>query len=167
MRTRKEPLWQGMPPCRIVRPSSSFPVWWRPADPAPTVIVVHRYDGRTLPCEENDCPFDSWNVPTEERLFIRVWQADHRGPAILELPPTQWKRIAEIIAEHGALNTLLLAGSRPSGKQNGKIELTVGRTDGKPAELVGMPELIPALRAIWAKNVQTAREALFFKKSTS
>lgn len=166
MQTRKEPRWQGMPPIRIIRPWGSRAIAVRPLEPFPIVVIVHRMSGRTLPCDGPKCIFHHHNVPEEERLLCRVWQSAKMGLAILDLPPTQWEPLKEIVRCHGPLNTLILSLSRPGGKLNSRIALECLTNGLTPATTVAAPDLADLFDAVLSKNREDATQALRFGKST-
>lgn len=166
METRKEPRWYGMPSIRIIRPCGTRSLAVRPLEPFPLVVVVHRLSGITLPCDGPRCLFHHHNVPEEERLFCRVHQSAGKGLAILDLPPTQWVPLKTIVSIHGPLNQLILSLSRPGGKVNSRIELSVLHAGLKDAETVGAPDLSDCLEAVWRKNRDNATQALRFGKTT-
>lgn len=108
------------------------------------------YNGiRTLPCPGLDCEQCTKGVLWRWHGYIGVWLPKERERIVLELTASASQRLADHLATFGPLRGFDLAVSRPRGKANSRIVVTLGTTRQPTQLLPPDPDVVAVMDYVW------------------
>lgn len=152
---------------KIIRPGQYQPVVGRPRNPSLLLCLVHRFEGRTIPCDGEHCEFHKANIQTEERLFIAIQTRAIRRFCVLDLPASHYAAMEDAKLLYGGLDRGIFRFSRLYPKPNAPIVIKHRpATDGDrlPGNEV---EMIPLMDEILESNRLHALHTLQSEKTGS
>lgn len=133
-------------------------------DPEPTIVVVHRFERRTVECGGPECEFCAGMLVAQDRIFARIHAVPSVAPAILELPISHWERLIELARRGEGLCPWIFTFRRRGGRPNGPIYWST-QDRKRPWPVRAWPGgLLESLSGIWRENTEYARAALVLPK---
>jgi hypothetical protein len=110
---------------------------------------IHYYKGRSRPHTKPSC--EACDAGNEHRYkgFIAACNKHDRGQGIIELTAGPADQLYDHLENKGSIRGLIIQLTRPSGRANGLIEITIRKPDIDPEELPKPPNVIQALKKIW------------------
>jgi len=166
MRTRQEPSTPFRKCLPFVRPPAVGSIVVEPIQDQHTIVVLHRFQGRSLPCLEPDCFLCEHRIKQEEKIFFLARRRPSADLVIVELPISKHDGLTGATMRHGTMRRFALHMKRKYPANNApvvlSIELLLGAvTLNEPASL------IDELAWSWCKNVEFAADEIASKKTTS
>ena len=149
---------------KLARPTGVKPLILQTFKTEPPVIMVHRYQGRTLPCDgPSNCECCNLKMVLEERIMLPGYSNIHPR-TIADLPTSVFWKVRDIGDLHGGLDKTVFHFSRENRQDNGKIVIKqrgVGPDDPRPEPF----DFLGQLELIWASNLEFALSRATLKKN--
>ncbi len=115
--------------------------------------ATHFWHGRTVPHEEDDCRACQDNMPWRWHAWIACKLKSTRQHVLFEMTAQAAKTFVQYRDQHAGLRGAEFTAWRPSGKQNGRVSITIKPYDHTDVVLPLEPSLVEALSIIW--NIAT------------
>lgn len=154
---------QRFPYMKIVRPGAMGQIRGLVLTSEPRLYDIHRYGGRTIPCDGfEDCPFCGI-LTQDQRSFVPLGLS--LGERVfLDLPPTHWEHLVATAERHGSLLGLILTAARTRTASNAPIRISFSvhflQENPPPAELLDLDERLTQIfernRLFALQGIETA-----------
>ena len=110
---------------------------------------THYWGGRTVPCEQPDCPACNTSVPFRFHAYVAAFDPKSHEHFIFECTANAAKSFENYRAAHSTLRGCYFQACRTKRGKNAKVDIAT-----KPADLTNFtlpqePDLIKALSVIW------------------
>lgn len=156
MRTSARPTDRRESFVPICRPTAHKPVTGQPLCDAATVFVVHRWHGKTIPCQGTPCLFCNELLRTEERIFLPILRWESHQTELLDVPASHWSRLDQYKQKTGSLRDIAIKAIRTRRKDNAPISITARALTTEDVSDPWVVDPIPLVLAITASNVEKA-----------
>jgi hypothetical protein len=106
---------------------------------------THYWGGRTIPCEDIQCPACAENMPSRWHAYLGCWDPKTRDTFLFECTAKAAQAFELYRESFGTLRGCLFSAARPKRRKNARVEILT-----KPADLthVNLPPAIDVTRAM-------------------
>jgi len=150
---------------KIIRPESLKWLTLGPLDDRPLVVTIHRHEGRTISCAEENCPFCQAFWTQEERVVIPCLFGEPARRGVLEVPVSHLEQLVGVTNQFHTLRALVIHCRRKNGRKNGPIEWRFfPRQAGERERCTGW-NWLGELEETWAANTAKAYSTITDEKT--
>jgi len=167
MKTRSEPSFPHRKCWPIVRPPATGSVTVHPLAPRHTIVVIHRVDGRTVPCLDDHCPFCEAMLRSDERIFFPALRLSDRTHVLVDLPIGHHDVLVGVALRYGSLRTRVIDLSRSKPFANAPIVIKGAVASGELQSIPDFRGLVDELALVWTKNTEYALDCIIGEKTVS
>ena len=156
MKVSHQPTESRCPFVPVVRPSGKVPVVGQIVTDQLPVFSIHRFQGRTVPCQGTKCPCTTQMWTTEERIYLPLYLRQSRSTALLDLPASHWSTFKHWQDRGFTLSSLVIRASRIRPQDNAPIAIECRPLREEEYKYSGALDAVELLAAITARNVEFA-----------
>jgi len=129
-----------------------------PPDRPLTAIIIspdligchtHFYGGRTIPCEQTDCPACADNMPSRWHAYVACWDPRTQETFIFETTAKGAQPLENYRDSFGTLRGCLFLAARPKRRKNAKVEIATKTADLTRITLPPPIDIMRAMAVIW------------------
>jgi len=110
---------------------------------------THWYGGRTIPCEEIDCPACLEAVPWRWHGYLSGILPKPRHHVIYEFTAQAAEQITAYANTHPTMRNAILTARRHLNRRNGRVIIEITTGDPEKLHLPDQPNMIQCLSIIW------------------
>ncbi len=110
---------------------------------------THFFHGRTMPCDETDCPACSDGLPWRWHAYVSLWLPKSRQHILFEMTARACQPLVEYRKANGTLRGCVLRAQRVNLAPNAKVMIQTSVADQQAYVLPKSPHLLKALAILW------------------
>ena len=122
------------------------------------VTNTHFWGGRTVPCEQPNCPPCNAAIPFRTHVYLSAVNVKDHSHFLFECTPHAAKPFDEYRKANGTLRGCYFTAHRPKGTKNGKVVITCRPADLTRSSIPEAPNVILALSVIWRLPMPALRQ---------
>lgn len=110
---------------------------------------THYYRGRTIPCDDTDCPACTDGIPWRWHGYVSVYSPGSHKTVLFELTAKAAEPLTQYFAAYGTLRGCEIIAKRANMSPNSRVLLQTKPADLEKITLPAEPNLLEALSIIW------------------
>ena len=129
-----------------------------PPDRPLTAIIIspdligchtHFWGGRTVPCEDENCPACAENMPSRWHAYVACYDPRTQETFIFETTAKGAQALENYRDSFGTLRGCLFSAARPKRRKNSKVEIATKTADLTRITLPPPIDIVRAMSVIW------------------
>lgn len=110
---------------------------------------THFYRGRTLPCDDGNCPACTDGFPWRWHAYLALYGLSSNRVVLFEMTAKATEPLILYRKAYGTLRGCHLTAKRANSSPNSRVIITTKRADLQATTLPDAPNVISALSIIW------------------
>ncbi len=110
---------------------------------------THFFRGRTIPCDNDECPACSDGLPWRWHAYVALWSDVTHRTVLFEMTARGTEPLITYRKAYGTLRGCRLSAKRANSSPNSRVIIQTSQADLQKAALPAAPNILEALSIIW------------------